>query len=351
MRDRAEAAPIPLAHGARDLPRVIVDTYNEELRDTGGFVGDRASKRSFSHILDEWRDRMRRLENDPFGRKPTEDISKKKLDKILTDGDLEAAGLIHSAIEEFAEELATVIRRFLKLKDWRNTERVIVGGGLRHSRVGELAIGRAAVLLKADDVDIDLAPIRHHPDDAGLIGAVHLVPSWMFASHDGILAVDIGGTNIRAGIVDPAAKKHSNMSKAKVVHSEVWRHVDDKPKREEAIARLIDMLNGLVKRAANEKLALAPFIGVGCPGIIREDGSIERGGHNLPGNWESGRFSLPERLKKGVAKIDEHPVTVLVHNDAVLQGLSELPFMQDIKRWGVLTIGTGLGNARISNKG
>ena len=40
---------------------------------------------------------------------------------------------------------------------------------------------------------------------------------------------------------------------------------------------------------------------------------------------------------------------VLVHNDAVVQGLSEVPFMQDVKRWGILTIGTGLGNARFTN--
>jgi hypothetical protein len=26
------------------------------------------------------------------------------------------------------------------------------------------------------------------------------------------------------------------------------------------------------------------------------------------------------------------------------------PFMQDVKRWGVLTIGTGLGNTRFTNR-
>ena len=36
---------------------------------------------------------------------------------------------------------------------------------------------------------------------------------------------------------------------------------------------------------------------------------------------------------------------VLMHNDAVVQGLSEVPFMQDVRRWGILTIGTGLGIA------
>ena len=39
-----------------------------------------------------------------------------------------------------------------------------------------------------------------------------------------------------------------------------------------------------------------------------------------------------------------------MHNDGVAQGLSEVPFMQDVERWGVLTIGTGLGNARFTNR-
>jgi hypothetical protein len=39
-----------------------------------------------------------------------------------------------------------------------------------------------------------------------------------------------------------------------------------------------------------------------------------------------------------------------MHNDGVVQGLSEVPFMQDVERWGVLTIGTGLGNARYTNR-
>lgn len=39
-----------------------------------------------------------------------------------------------------------------------------------------------------------------------------------------------------------------------------------------------------------------------------------------------------------------------MHNDAVVQGLSEAPFMRDVERWGVMTIGTGLGNARFTNR-
>jgi hypothetical protein len=39
-----------------------------------------------------------------------------------------------------------------------------------------------------------------------------------------------------------------------------------------------------------------------------------------------------------------------MHNDAVIQGLSEVPNMKDVNHWGVLTIGTGLGNARFTNR-
>ena len=46
----------------------------------------------------------------------------------------------------------------------------------------------------------------------------------------------------------------------------------------------------------------------------------------------------------------EHETVILLHNDAVVQGLSEAPFMRDVTHWGVLTIGTGLGNARFTNR-
>jgi hypothetical protein len=39
-----------------------------------------------------------------------------------------------------------------------------------------------------------------------------------------------------------------------------------------------------------------------------------------------------------------------MHNDAVVQGLSERSVMDDVERWGVLTIGTGFGNAQFCNR-
>jgi hypothetical protein len=48
--------------------------------------------------------------------------------------------------------------------------------------------------------------------------------------------------------------------------------------------------------------------------------------------------------------IGEHDTAVVMHNDGVVQGLSEVPFMEQFKRWGILTIGTGLGNARFTHR-
>jgi predicted NBD/HSP70 family sugar kinase len=345
----SEAPPL-LAHGAEHLSLVTVYAYNSELKKGEGFLGDRASKRAFWAILDDWRERVSQAGEDPFGATKSEDISKKQLDKVLTQGDPEAAGVIHGAIEDFAQEFAAVIRRFMRLKDWKPTERIVVGGGLRESRIGELAIGRTSVILKAGGCEVELQPIRQHPDHAGLIGSVHLVPSWILAGHDSILAVDIGGSNIRAGIIELNLKKNGDLSEASVGPFELWRHAEDDPKRDDAVERLIDMLSGLMKRAHKDGLKLAPFIGIGCPGVIRNDGTIERGGQNLPGNWETKSFNLPALVREAIPKIADHETVVVMHNDAVVQGLSELPFMQDIETWGVLTIGTGLGNAHFTNR-
>ena len=54
-------------------------------------------------------------------------------------------------------------------------------------------------------------PVRNDPDEAGLIGAAHLAPKWLFKAHDAILAVDIGGTNIRAGVVELNLKKAADL--------------------------------------------------------------------------------------------------------------------------------------------
>ena len=192
--------------------------------------------------------------------------------------------------------------------------------------------------------------IHNDPDDAGLIGAAHLLPPWMLKGHDTMLAVDIGGTNIRVGTVELNIGKSQDLVKSKVANAEIWCHAETETDRSGAVSRLAKMLEEQVRWNSKAKLALAPVIGIGCPGIIREDGSIDRGGQNPPGNWESGSFHLPGSIKEKVSEINGFETMIVMHNDAVVQGLSELPHMQDREHWAVLTIGTGLGNARFTNR-
>src|ERR1700746_2515949 len=146
------------AHGASRLPSVEIDSFNIELKDDEGFLGDRASKGAFRDILDGWRKPLRKSGQDPFGKEPSENISKKVLDAILVGDDTEAAAVVHSAIEDFAQELAHVTRRFLKTKAWDKNERIVVGGGFRDSRLGELAIARTEIILKDENLQGDLVP-------------------------------------------------------------------------------------------------------------------------------------------------------------------------------------------------
>ena len=343
--------PAVAAHGAMRLPSVDLDSYNVELKDDEGFLGDRASKGAFRKLIENWRSALRRLGTDPLGEDASEELTKKKLDDLLARGDPEAAGIIQGAIEEFSQEFALVVRRFLKLKDWKETQRIVVGGGFRASRVGELVVGRTSVILKADKIDVELVPLHNDPDEAGLMGAVHLAPAWMFKAFDAILGVDIGGTNIRAGVVQLNLKTAPDLSKTKVWKFSLWRHGDEEGvKREHAVDSLAEMLKGLISAANKKGMKLAPFIGIGCPGIIEKDGSIDRGAQNLPGNWESSKFNLPMSLHSLIPKIGDEESSIVMHNDAVVQGLSEVPHMKDVEHWGVFTIGTGLGNARFTNR-
>ncbi|KUL93559.1 glucokinase [Bosea sp. WAO] len=336
-------------HGAEELPSVTVTSYNLEIRDGDGFIGDKASRGAFMDHLAELRGHLAETGEDPLGDTDAAP-SKSELDELITNGEAREAALVLSAVERFAQSLSFVIRRFLRQKAWAPIERIVVGGGFRQSRVGELAIARAGIILQSEGHASELVPVRHHPDEAGLVGSAHLAPKWIFEAYDSLVAVDIGGSNIRAGIVELRQDKAPDLAKARVWKSELWRHADEEPSREEAVKKLGKMLREQIRQAQKEGLRVAPFIGVGCPGWIEADGAIDRGAQNLPGNWSSSRFNLVESIREMAPEIGEHETVVVMHNDAVVQGLSDMPFMQDVENWAVLTIGTGLGNASYRNR-
>src|SRR6202142_1086422 len=90
-------------HGVTRLPSVDVDSFNIELKDDDGFLGDRASKSAFRKILDTLRKPLKKNGEDPLGSKSAEAIGKNALDQALTGNDIGAAALVHGAIEEFAQ--------------------------------------------------------------------------------------------------------------------------------------------------------------------------------------------------------------------------------------------------------
>src|SRR5256885_3346451 len=137
-KDTSEGPPAASrvgVHGASVLPRVEVDGYNLELKDANGFLGDRASKKALYALLDKWRKPLAKQGKDPFGDRPSSEIGKKELDAALAKGDSAEAGLVHAVIEDFAQELAFILRRFLREKSWQKTPRIAIGGGMRDHRI------------------------------------------------------------------------------------------------------------------------------------------------------------------------------------------------------------------------
>jgi len=335
------------AHGARLLRGLRLDAYSLEQLDE---AGDRASHRAFDARVAAWRRKARRGGPDPFGSVRGRRPDRESLDAALVAGTPDAAGIVQGAIEDYATVLAEVVREFLQLPEWQETQRVVVGGGLRSARIGEVAIGRAAVLLRAEGVPVRLTPIRHHPDEAGLIGAAKLVPPEILADSDAVLTADLGGSFFRAGIVLPRLGVAPELMAAGVWRHRHWRHAGQKVGRAEALDRLADMLGDLAGEAARAGIRLAPMVAVGLPGVLDAEGRLLRGAENLPGDWHEEGFRLAEALARLLPLEGGGHPTVVLHNDAVVQGLSEAAFLRDVARWGVLTVGTGLGNARFTNR-
>jgi len=49
------------------------------------------------------------------------------------------------------------------------------------------------------------------------------------------------------------------------------------------VKRLVKNAEGFDRRRRHRWPEAAPFIGIACPGVINEDGSIAKGAQNLPG--------------------------------------------------------------------
>lgn len=135
--------PAVAVHGVGKLPSVYVDTYNEELKDNQGFVGDRANKGAFRQMIDSIRKSVRKTGGeDPLGYEECDELTKAELDDLLTHGDPEAAGIVQGAIEEFSHQFAEVIGRFLNHKEWKDTEKIAGADFAAAGSASLLSVGR-----------------------------------------------------------------------------------------------------------------------------------------------------------------------------------------------------------------
>jgi hypothetical protein len=331
-------------HGARHLPGLDIGAYNLALcaPDDSGFLGDRASQTAFRELLDTQR-REARTGADPFGDEPVAKLDADAIDHVLLGGDVDASHLVHAAIEHYVAAFTDVVEGFLDAPEWAQVQRIVLGGGFPATQAGGLARRRVRREVERRGLRVGVDALDHDPDDAALLGWVHLLPDDA-RGFEAYLAVDLGGTNVRCGLVESKLDDANNGACADVAERLQWRHAEDAPRRDEAVRRMAGMLNGLTAQARTLGLRLAPFVGVACPGAIDADGTIAAGAQNLPGDWEA-PFRLPDALGALLDPIDGERPRVVLHNDAVVQGLSAWPAQRDTDCWAVLTIGTGLGNA------
>lgn len=139
------------------------------------------------------------------------------------------------------------------------------------------------------------------------------------------IGIDLGGTNIRAGIL------HKNK-----LHHTISRRINAAGSSEEVLQELFDITGTLI----NESVAA---IGIGVPGLVDAEAAMVYDVVNIPvwkkiplKHWMEDRFKVP----------------VLIENDANCFALGEFYLGKGIGCNSMvgLTIGTGLGAGLILNK-
>ena len=66
--------PTVARHGARRLVAVDIDSYNVEIKNNEGFIGDRASKGAFHNMIDNIRKTLRKSGDDPLGEEDSDEL-------------------------------------------------------------------------------------------------------------------------------------------------------------------------------------------------------------------------------------------------------------------------------------
>lgn len=252
---------------------------------------------------------------------------------------------IESALRRMGRNLGLVIKRILSWKYWKRTERIYLGGGVSEGKIGDILLEEAKNFITAEtSLSVELRKIHYPPAVAGLIGVTYFIPTKH--RRKATITVDLGGGNLRTGLILPPTEDEN----AGVLYSNFlnWQKLG---LSRDSLADLISSeIIDCLKVSRKTKTKISKYIGVGFPALVDEEGYVVGKDRNLPGNWTDPQFHLPSIIN---SKIEEETdfggFKFMIKNDAVCQGLSEIPFVHGVREWGILTIGTGLGNARFRN--
>jgi glucokinase len=140
-----------------------------------------------------------------------------------------------------------------------------------------------------------------------------------------IIGIDLGGTNISAGLVTEND-----------LHNISFRKINASGSVEEVLEQLFSVTDELINSSVSS-------IGIGVPGLIDDDKEMVFDVYNIP-SWKE----VP--LKKWME--DRYHLPVKINNDANCFALGEFYFGKgkDCNSMIGLTIGTGLGSGLILNK-
>lgn len=143
------------------------------------------------------------------------------------------------------------------------------------------------------------------------------------------VGIDLGGTNIKVGVVSDKGSI--------ILKNSLPTEAEGGPKRviENICTGILNLLN-------NSKIKICG-IGIGCPGIVIPEEGIVKNPPNLPG-WKT----VP------VAKIisEKMKLKTIVENDANVAALGELIFGagKKLNDFIMVTLGTGVGGGIVINK-
>ncbi|CDF57215.1 ROK family protein [Thermobrachium celere] len=143
------------------------------------------------------------------------------------------------------------------------------------------------------------------------------------------IGIDLGGTNIAAGLVDDSGKILYTKSTPTLATRGYKAVIDDINK----------LVKDIIEEAKVEKNEIKA-IGIGIPGLADKDGNVifcvNLGWENIP-------------LRKMME--EELNIPVFIDNDATVAGLAEYEFgsMKGCKNGILLTLGTGIGGGIILN--